>query len=191
MDPIYSASLGLLLGLSLAAPPGPINAMIANESLNSFQKGFLVGLGAMTADAIFFFLTYYFERSIPLWILKYLYILGSLVMLFLAYKVLKTEQRSIGRKGNYLIGLSVGITNPYQILWWLTAGISMINLFSIYMIPGFFAGILIWIITFPFMIWKVSSRFKIQRFVKIFSFSILAIFSFMLAYQGFNEILNG
>lgn len=46
---------GLALGLSLAAPPGPVNSVIASESLRSKIHGVSVGLGAMTADFVFFF----------------------------------------------------------------------------------------------------------------------------------------
>ncbi len=45
---------GLALGLSLAAPPGPVNSVIASESLRSKIHGVSVGLGAMTADFVFF-----------------------------------------------------------------------------------------------------------------------------------------
>ncbi len=41
---------GLLLGYSLAVPPGPMNALIAAWSLRSFRHGFTVGVGAMSAD---------------------------------------------------------------------------------------------------------------------------------------------
>jgi len=50
---------GLLLGYSLAVPPGPINALIAAWSLRSFRHGFAVGAGAMSADFLLMLLTLY------------------------------------------------------------------------------------------------------------------------------------
>ena len=47
---IYEYGLGILLGLSLAGPPGSVNSVIANESLKSRLHGMGVGFGAMTAD---------------------------------------------------------------------------------------------------------------------------------------------
>jgi threonine/homoserine/homoserine lactone efflux protein len=41
---------GLLLGYSLAVPPGPMNALIAAWSLRSFRHGFAVGASAVSAD---------------------------------------------------------------------------------------------------------------------------------------------
>ncbi|MDG6997071.1 MAG: LysE family transporter [Nitrososphaerota archaeon] len=51
---------GLLLGFSIGAPPGPVNATTAQQigSGKSWLSGFGVGCGAMTADAIFLLLTY-------------------------------------------------------------------------------------------------------------------------------------
>jgi len=46
---------GVVFGLTLAAPPGPMNAVIAEESaVRGWIAGFKTGLGAMSADAIFF-----------------------------------------------------------------------------------------------------------------------------------------
>lgn len=54
----YSLVAGILIGLSLAVPPGPVNAIIAAESVKkSYLNGMKVGLGAMTADATFLVIT--------------------------------------------------------------------------------------------------------------------------------------
>ena len=48
---------GMVFGLALAAPPGPMNAVIATESvLRGWGAGFRAGLGAMVADVCFFLL---------------------------------------------------------------------------------------------------------------------------------------
>src|SRR5438046_7637073 len=45
---------GIGIGLSLGAPPGPVNAIIASQTVTrSWRAGFLVGVGATTADTIF------------------------------------------------------------------------------------------------------------------------------------------
>jgi threonine/homoserine/homoserine lactone efflux protein len=51
---LVTALAGVLFGLALAAPPGPMNAVIAEESvLRGWSAGFLAGLGAMVADVCF------------------------------------------------------------------------------------------------------------------------------------------
>src|SRR5208337_1568989 len=55
---VYSLVAGILIGLSLAVPPGPMNAIIAAESVRkSYVNGIKLGMGAMTADAIFLAVT--------------------------------------------------------------------------------------------------------------------------------------
>ncbi|MEM0373319.1 MAG: LysE family transporter, partial [Sulfolobales archaeon] len=134
---IYSFFIGIVLGLSLAAPPGPINAIMAYESTRSKYNGIAVGAGAMSADVIFFIITYLFYQIIPPKITIYFYFIGGVIMIYLAYLVVKSKPIKRDIKGNYLVGLMTGLTNPFQIIWWLTAGLSMINQLTIYVIPGF------------------------------------------------------
>ena len=54
---LVSVLAGAVFGLALAAPPGPMNAVIAEESVvHGWSAGFRAGLGAMSADAVFFVL---------------------------------------------------------------------------------------------------------------------------------------
>ena len=47
---------GILLGLGVAIPIGPLNILIMNYSLSSFGRGFALGMGAMSADILYFVL---------------------------------------------------------------------------------------------------------------------------------------
>ena len=49
---------GLVLGFSIAAPPGPVNATAAFHVAGHGISGWSVELGGTTADGIFFLLTY-------------------------------------------------------------------------------------------------------------------------------------
>src|SRR2546427_5838783 len=54
LEVVATVLAGLGIGLSLAAPPGPVNAIIASQTVTrSWRAGFLVGIGATTADSIF------------------------------------------------------------------------------------------------------------------------------------------
>ncbi len=80
---------GLLLGYSLAMPPGPMNTLIVAWSLRSIRHGFAVGAGAMSADFLFMLLTLYGVLSglgggqffAPF------HAAGGLFFLYLAYKI--------------------------------------------------------------------------------------------------------
>src|SRR2546422_491045 len=54
LEILWAVLAGTGIGLSLAAPPGPVNAIIASQTVTrSWRAGFLVGMGATTADTIF------------------------------------------------------------------------------------------------------------------------------------------
>ncbi len=173
----YYYLLGIILGLSLAGPPGAVNSIIANESLKSKMHGTSVGAGAMSADFTFFLIVYFLRSYINLGILKFIYIIGGLFMLYLGMAVLKSKMPSKSRKGNYFIGLSMGLTNPFQILWWLTAGFFLLKELSILSVAGLFSGIIIWIFTFPYAINRFG--YKYEKYIKYISAFIIFIFAFI------------
>jgi len=195
---------GYVYGLSLAMPPGPMNALIADRSLYSFRAGFLTGLGALSADVIFMILTIFFYElmknsvATPL-----IFFIGGGYMMFLVIEMIRGWHNDINidpekRRSSsnlvktYLTSLLLGITNPYQILWWATAGLSLIAILGLSVVIGLLTAILTWIIIFPLMIragYRVNKRTTIYV-IKIFSIIVLIIFSLLLLYNGFKEIIN-
>ncbi len=174
--------IGIILGLSLAGPPGGVNAIIANESLKSKLHGASVGLGAMSADIAFFIIVYILRAYIPEILLNVIYFIGGFLMLFIAYMILNSKIPRFSRKGNYFMGLSLGLTNPFQIIWWFTVGIFMLNTLSIFSVIGLFIGILIWIFTFPYAINKFGLKY--EKYIKYASMIILIIFGIYMIYSG-------
>ncbi len=180
---MISLLFGIVLGLSMAAPPGPVNAIILNESLKSKIHGSSVGLGAMTADLIFYFITYDFRNFIPKDFLKAIYMAGGLLLIFISILIIRSKfNTNTSPKGNYITGLSMGLTNPYQITWWLTIGIFMLENLGVLSILGFFIGILIWIIIFP-LISNMYIR-KYSKYAKILSFMIVLAFGLYILLEG-------
>ncbi|HLI46775.1 MAG TPA: LysE family translocator [Geobacterales bacterium] len=198
LELISSFIQGFLYGFSLAAPPGPMNALIANRSLLSFKTGFLTGLGAMTADFIFMIITYLAYDTVKAFPLVPIYIIGGLYMLYLAISILKSkenlnENRKQTKAGNsFMTSLALGISNPYQILWWLTAGLSFIAIFGPMAVVGLFSAIAVWITIFPMSI-RMGYGFK-QRLtillIKGFSFVVLLVFAILILVEGLSSIIN-
>ncbi|BFH73186.1 LysE family transporter [Sulfurisphaera javensis] len=186
MNIFYDYALGIIMGLSIAAPPGPINAMMAHESVKSSFHGTAVGAGAMTADFIFFWVSLFFKSLIPQSILVIFYFIGGAYMLYLAYGVLKIKGFKTTIKGSYIKGLTTALVNPYQISWWIAFGIPMLQQFSIFIAPGFFTGIIIWIFLFPKLINKIGENYVVA--VKMFSFVVLLAFGIYILYQGIHAI---
>jgi threonine/homoserine/homoserine lactone efflux protein len=136
--PIASAFAGVVFGLALAAPPGPMNAIIAEESVvRGWLSGFVAGLGAMTADAVFFVLALagavtVVQRAPTLQAV--MVGVGGVLMLYFAYdaarEALASEQflhdaeaDSRGFRRAFVLAL----TNPYQIVFWITVGVALLE----------------------------------------------------------------
>jgi threonine/homoserine/homoserine lactone efflux protein len=154
MSDIYSLISGFLIGLSLAVPPGPINAMIAAESIKtSAWRGIKLGLGAMTADA-----TYLAITLIGVAVLlkgddvrMAISLIGGIILLYMGILTLKSYKNPIKESDNsalknpYVMGLTMGFVNPAALMWWVTAGAALITGFNELSIIGFFSGIIIWV----------------------------------------------
>ena len=187
---------GVLFGLAVAAPPGPMNAVIAEESvLRGWSAGFRAGLGAMTADIAFFLLALVGVISIvdrlPT-LRSVMMAIGGLLMLYFAYGALHgtrttfrpDEQLEEDSKG-FWKALALALTNPYQILFWLTIGVGLIRpgeldilghlptavtrtvdlsgtvvvrTGSPTLLIGFFGGILLWTVVFPASLVRAGRR---------------------------------
>jgi threonine/homoserine/homoserine lactone efflux protein len=136
---------GIVFGLALAAPPGPMNAIIAEESVvRGWLAGFKAGLGAMTADAIFFVLAALgvvaFVEQFPA--LRAVMVgVGGVLMLYFAYGAAQ-DVRTTFRPGvtdgagdetdprvgtGFRKAFVLALTNPYQVLFWLTIGVGLLE----------------------------------------------------------------
>jgi threonine/homoserine/homoserine lactone efflux protein len=159
--------------------------MIASEGSMRALRGTLVGLGALTADCVFMILTLVLGAWLPSWAKKPLTLAGGVVFLALAVLVLRSRP-SKGKSSHkqYLTGLSMGLTNPFQIAWWLTAGITLVNSFGVPVVVGFFAGILLWISTFPQAVHRGVVAFggRVLDGVKIASATILLLYGGWFVY---------
>ncbi|MCW6168145.1 MAG: LysE family translocator [Thermoplasmatales archaeon] len=192
MNQIILALMGLLLGVSLAGPPGPVTAIMIQRAIRSAPKSFVVGLGAMTADFTLMVIILFLGTGIGiLRFSRYIYIAGAFFFLYLAFVTSRSNVNADsdkGRGGNgYIIGLTIGLINPLQIGWWLTAGLSVYGKFGIIPIAFLFIGIVIWISFLSLFVNKTSIKYgkKVEFGVKIFSVASLVIFGILFIYLAF------
>jgi threonine/homoserine/homoserine lactone efflux protein len=207
-DVLVSLGAGIVFGLALAAPPGPMNAVIAEESvLRGRIAGFRTGLGAMTADATFFVLSLFgvvaFVERFPT-VRAVMVGAGGLLMLYFAYGTARevgeslTPTRKSATEGGetateegagFRKAFVLAIANPYQILFWLTIGVALLESgqFDVLaqtpyvgsdlaghlvvekgspaLIVGFFGGILVWITGFPAAL--VTAERRVETFAPV------------------------
>ena len=198
-----SVLAGVAFGLALAAPPGPMNAIIAEESvLRGWSSGFSAGLGAMTADVLFCALAFVgvvavVEHAPTL--RAGMITVGGLMMCYFAYGAAREALAGAGALGaganagaadggshGFRKTFVLSLTNPYQIVFWLTVGVRLlqpepldvfahlpyagealagtlvVSTGSPALLVGFFAGIALWITAFPATLVAVGRR--IDRF---------------------------
>jgi len=185
---------GVVFGLALAAPPGPMNAVIAEESvLRGWLAGFKAGLGAMTADACFlvFALVGVVAVVERLPALRAVMVgVGGLLMLYFAYGAARDARgfvpdEDVGGGKGFRKALVLALTNPYQILFWLTVGVGLLESGTVDVLAhtpyagsaladvlvvqtgtpalllGLFGGIAAWITAFPAMLIAARRRAEV------------------------------
>lgn len=123
---------GVLLGLSIAAPIGPVNlAMIQRGLAEGFPGAFLLGCGSTTADLIYILLAY--AGADPLShhaaARGLLFGAGALVMGWLGYGAIRAGlgRRTEGRgepaeaasRSAFVSGFTITVVNPMTIAFWL------------------------------------------------------------------------
>lgn len=120
----------ILLGLSLAAPIGPVNLEIIKRGLNAgFRQAFLTGLGAMSADLTYLTLIFFGLFSfLKIPFIKICFALaGSFVLIYLGFTSLKIFLREkkpdkvskqLFLKNAYAAGYVVTLSCPITFVWW-------------------------------------------------------------------------
>jgi threonine/homoserine/homoserine lactone efflux protein len=203
---------GAVFGLALAAPPGPMNAVIAQESvIRGWFAGFAAGLGAMTADAVFFVLAYLGAvravEAVP--VLRDAMVgVGGMLLLCFAYAAARdasadwTPADAPDGRG-FWKALVLALTNPYQIVFWLTVGVGLLQPGTVdvlahtpyvggslagtvvvrtgspALLVGFFGGIAVWITGFPASL-VVAGR-RVDRFAPMVAYASAAV---LVAFGG-------
>ncbi|MFZ3588718.1 LysE family transporter [Bacillus sp. DJP31] len=120
----------IFLGLSLAAPIGPINAAQLDRGLKSgFFHAWLIGLGSVVADivymcAVYFGMVHFIE--IPM-VKAFLWLFGFFVLVYTGIEgIISAEQIGTSKKESnesylktFLTGFFMSLSNPLTILFWL------------------------------------------------------------------------
>ncbi len=221
---ILSFFAGMLFGLALAAPPGPMNAIIAEESVvRGWFDGMVTGLGAMTADVVFLLLALGGVATVveewPL-LRGVMVTLGGALMLYFALDAVRSAQTTLtgtdisSDSRGFEKALVLGLTNPFQILFWLTVGVALLDpgtidilshtpyvgddvagwliveTGSVSLLAGLFGGILLWIIAFPITLAVAEHRVdSLAPIVAIVSALVLSGFGLLFLWDGLRMFL--
>jgi L-lysine exporter family protein LysE/ArgO len=121
----------VLLGLSLSAPIGPINAAQLDKGIKSgFFHSWMVGVGAMAADAIYMLLVYFgVVHFIETPFLKtFLWSFGAFLLVYTGMESMRgaghlhsemNRNDDEAAMKSFLSGFFLSLSNPLTILFWL------------------------------------------------------------------------
>ena len=118
------------LGLTLAAPIGPVNSARIDKGIkNGFWHAWIVGAGSMIADAIFMVLVYIgMVKFLEIPIVQiFLWLFGGFVLIYSGVEsVLQANKILLNPYRNkdsllscFLTGFIMSVTSPLSILFWL------------------------------------------------------------------------
>ncbi|WP_267523264.1 LysE family transporter [Campylobacter sp. MG1] len=190
---------GLLLGLGVCVPFGPINILIISYAVKSFKNAYSLGLGACTGDFLYLVFLHYgilgFIKNETF--LDVLSIFGCLFLSYMGFCMVKagTSKLEIKEKImkdsiiiNYFKGLAINMSNPYVITFWLSvATILDTSSNPLFLFLGLMICIFSWIFCLAFFVYKYTHLFsaKVLKGINIFSGIILGYFAVMLILKRF------
>jgi L-lysine exporter family protein LysE/ArgO len=120
----------VLLGLSLAAPIGPVNAAQMEKGVkHGFLNAWVLGLGSVIADIFYMLLVFLgFSQFIEIPIVKmFLWLFGFFVLVYTGVEgllgagkiVLSNGTKDASLSKSFFTGFLMSISNPLTILFWL------------------------------------------------------------------------
>jgi threonine/homoserine/homoserine lactone efflux protein len=154
---------GLILGFSIAAPVGPIGVLCIRRTLTEGRaSGFVSGLGAATADAVYGFIAAFGLATISAFLLSYqrpIRLVGGLFLFYLAARIFFSRptqdaanaEEALSLWKSYASTAFLTITNPATIVSFIAvfSGLGLLSGHNGYfgagsMVLGVFLGSTIW-----------------------------------------------
>lgn len=154
---------GIGVGVALAAPVGPINIEIVRRGLlGGFWHGWIVGLGALSADTIYCTLVVAGLVGVAdtSGVRAPLFLAGAAVLCYLGAKsVIEAIKRppavsgSVSHRRGYAAGFFMAAASPFGIVYWLSIGAALVARAvertgpsgAPVLVSGVFLGILVWV----------------------------------------------
>jgi L-lysine exporter family protein LysE/ArgO len=201
----------VLLGLSLAAPIGPVNAAQMDKGIkHGFLHAWVLGLGSVIADIFYMLLVFLgFSQFIEIPIVKlFLWLFGFFVLVYTGVEGLLNAGKIVHSKGtrdaslskSFFTGFFMSISNPLTILFWLGIYGSVLaktatmyeNTELLYFSSAIILGLVIWDICMA----AVASSFrkllttKILTIITLISSLSLIGFGLYFGFEAYKIFMN-
>lgn len=203
---------GLLAGIMIAVPVGPVNLICIQRTLNDGRwRGFVSGLGAALADTFYGFIAGFGLTLVTNFLfenLTFVKILGGLIIVALGIRMLFAKPKLIRKNPEintkslwtaFTSTFLITLTNPLTIMVFvgIFAGLDMGNhstelQSSIFLILGVFLGSLIWWFFLSYVVNHIRHKFNPRIMLKMnrFSGSIILLTGIILIGTSINDLIN-
>ncbi len=186
------AFIGIVMGIAFAAPPGVVTAETFRRGVRGgFPLAFGVQLGSLIGDATFALLALAGLAALAQnsFLQSTLGFVGAAFLLYLAWSsfqsaispvtIIGDGELKAARRGAFLTGLALSLTNPWAIAFWLSLGGALVSIgltnASARQVAFFFAsfmlGSALWALFLSFAIARV------RRWIRPMLFRIVSIIS--------------
>lgn len=183
-SPLLAVVLGFGLGLSLAVPPGPVNALIVREaSRHGAWGGIRAGLPAPTLDTAYMLLVMFgLPRLVDLdrWT-PWLAGIGAALMLYLAWDTARVRAHGATPPAKASALWAVTLSNPFQYAWWLSAGAAFLTQQGLWGAAGFVVAVFGWVAVLSHLVAHGAQRWPwFTGAMTLLSADLLVVFALVL-----------
>lgn len=201
----------ILLGLTLAAPIGPVNSARLDKGIkNGFWHAWIVGVGSMIADGIFMLMVYLgmvHFLEVPI-VQIFLWLFGGFILIYSGVESIvgaNSISLAFSREKDslfkcFLTGFIMSITSPLSIIFWLgiygsvlakTAQVNGTGSLLVYS-SMIFLGLALWDILFARMTTSFRRILNLNslKVISIISGTTLIGFGLYFGYQGIHALFS-
>jgi len=190
---------GIVLGLIVSVPLGPVGALCIRHTINKgFKSGLLAGLGAAMADLVYALIAGFGISVVIEWLIKvrsWIQAAGSIVFMFMAWKVFFTNpaiqiRRNRHRKNDpmedFMTTFLLTFSNPTPVFVFMAAFTGFVlrekvNYNDIILsIAGVFIGCLGWWVVLVSIVNMFRSRIRLRHLLWVNKITGVVVFVFAL-----------
>ncbi len=199
---------GLLVGIIVSAPMGPIGVLCVQKTVNKGRAiGFLSGLGAATADTVYAVLAAFGVTFITNFLSKnqeLFQVVGIMVLIFLGFRMIfnnpvkqyryhRTSSKKMSALRDYVSVFFLTISNPLTIIFF-GAAFTMLGLLTqiegqrnnLLLVAGIFAGASLWWFALTYIVNIFRKKFRLRNiFILNRASGIIIVFLSILAVVKF------
>ena len=196
---MWLVAKGFLLGLLVSVPLGPVGALCIQRTISKgYKAGLLGGLGAVFADFVYALIAGFGVSVVIDWLImvrKWIQIAGSIIFMFMAYKVFFTNpaiqvRRNRHRKDrpleDFLTTFLLTFSNPTPVFVFMAAFAAFIlseevrYIDIILSITGVFAGCISWWFVLVSAVNMFRSKVRLRHLLWVNKITGILVFVFAM-----------